>query len=144
MTPDQQQQALQNVLRDFVTDDPELVGRPQGVLGILKDLATVEAFLAWCMTKGYLAEVPGEAALIALGHLQWREKEDAIQRVWEAEHLEMANKALEPGSAEAIESMIAFVRWKITKRYMDLQPGARVLSSLQRDLERRRFDRRDL
>jgi len=110
------------------------------VLGILKDIPTIEAFLTWCVTKRYLAEVPGEAALIALHHLQWEEKQDAILQDWKAEHPKLANTAYTPGSPEAIEQMRAFVQWKISKGYTDLQSGARLLSSLQHVLDRDRFE----
>jgi hypothetical protein len=80
MTPDQQLDAMQQLLRAFVTDHQELAGRPQGILGILKDLETVEAFLTWCVTKGYLAEIPVEAALIAIGHIRWSQQEDVLSK----------------------------------------------------------------
>jgi hypothetical protein len=76
MTPDQQLDAMQQLLRAFVTDHPELSSRPQGILGVLKDLETVEAFLTWCVRTGHLAEIPVEAALIAIGHLRWLQQED--------------------------------------------------------------------
>jgi hypothetical protein len=136
MTPDEQLHAVHQTLQEFVADHPHLATRPAGVLGILKDLETVEAFLTWCVTKGYLADIPGEAACIALAHLHWSASQDTILREWASEHPERVNQALEPGSAAAIERDIAFVRWEITKGYTDLKTGTRLLSSLQQTLER--------
>jgi putative transposase len=126
MALDQQLEALRQILREFVADHQELASRPQGVLEILKDIETITMFLTWCVTKRYLAEVPGEAVLIALAHLQWAEKQDAILHAWEVEHPEAANTAYKPGSPEAIEQMITSFQWKITKGYIDLQSGTRV------------------
>jgi len=140
MTPDQQLEAIQEMLREFVADHQELASRPQGVLGILRDIPTIEAFLTWCVTKRYLADVPGEAVLIALDRLQWDAQHDAILHVWKAEHPEMANTAYESGSPEALEYMRAFVQWKITRGYTDLRSGERLLSSLQQALDRSRFE----
>jgi hypothetical protein len=78
MTPDQQLDAMHQLLRAFVTDHQELARRPQGILGILKDLETVEAFLTWCVTNGYLAEIPVEAALIAIGHIRWSQQDNVV------------------------------------------------------------------
>src|SRR6266508_4185982 len=108
MTPDQQLDAMQQLLRAFVTDHPALASRPQGILGILQDLETVEAFLTWCVRTGHLAEIPVEAVLIAIGRLRWSQQEDAILRQWAAERPEMAHAEDVPGSLEAIEYMIAY------------------------------------
>ena len=138
MTPDEQLDAMQQLLRAFVADHPELANRPPGVLGILQDLETVEAFLTWCVAKGYLAEIPVEAALIALGHLRWSHEEDGILRQWAAERPEMAHADHVPGSPEAIEQMIARLRWRIDRGFSEENGSAQVLRSLEDLLAQRR------
>jgi hypothetical protein len=138
MTPDQQLDAMHQLLRAFVTDHQELAGRPQGILGILKDLETVEAFLTWCVTKGYLAEIPVEAALIALGRLRWSQQEDTILRQWAAERPEMAHAEHIPGSPEDLEQAMAFLRWRIDRGFSEETGGRRLLRRLEDMLSKRR------
>jgi hypothetical protein len=138
MTPDEQLDAMHQLLRAFVTDHQELASRPQGILGILQDLETVEAFLTWCVRKGHLAEIPVEAARIAIDHLRWSQQEDAILRQWAAERPEMAHAVHVPGSPEALEQAIACLRWRIDRGFSEAKGGAKVLQHLEDVLSKRR------
>jgi hypothetical protein len=143
MTADPQLDAMHQLLRAFVTDHPELASRPQGIVGILQDLETVEAFLTWCVRHGHLPEIPVEAALIALGRLRGSQQEEAILRQWAAERPEMAHAAHVPGSPEAIETMIACLRWRRDRGFSEEKGSTQVLRQLEDLLSTRRADEQE-
>jgi hypothetical protein len=92
------------------------------------------AFLQWCEQKGYHAVAPGQAAIIAIEKLQWDAEYDAVLRQWAAECPEMAGADYGPGSPDAIEHIIAFLRWKIDKGLTSQQEGRQIIQSLEKRL----------
>jgi hypothetical protein len=133
--------AEHNAVREFVRDHPEFDGPQQGVLGILKNLQVLGAFLEWCVRKGYCAPGPGDAAIIAVNHLAWAADQDAILARWQAERPEIAGVEYPPGSPEAIEQMIAFCRWKVGVGLTAPQTATRMIASLEQHLQERRGER---
>jgi hypothetical protein len=132
--------AQTKIVHAFIEDHPEYDGPAKGVLGILKDLNTIVAFLEWCEQKGYLAVAPGDAAIMAIQRLQWDAEQDALLCQWAAERPEMAGADYEPGSPDALQQDIAFLRWKIDKGLTPQRVGTQTIQSLERRLLQLRDD----